>query len=149
MPRFRAELRLEGKTATYVVVPLDVPAVFGRARPPVRGTVNGAPFRSTITKYGGDDYYLVVNRQVREAAGAAAGDTVDVEVELDTKPRTVRVPKDLAAALDDEARAAFDRMSYTHRKEYVNWITEAKREETRRRRIAKAVGMIRQGKPRR
>ena len=149
MPRFRAELRLEGKTATYVVVPLDVPAVFGRARPPVRGTVNGAPFRSTITKYGGDDYYLVVNRQVREAAGAVAGDTVEVEVELDTKPRTVRVPKDLAAALEDEARAVFDRMSYTHRKEYVDWITEAKREETRRRRIAKAVGMIRAGKPQR
>jgi Domain of unknown function (DUF1905) len=77
VPRFRAELKLEGKTATYVVVPLDVPAVFGRARPPVRGTVNGAPFRSTITKYGADDYYLVVNRQVREAAGAAARDTVE------------------------------------------------------------------------
>jgi hypothetical protein len=149
VPRFRAELKLEGKTATYVVVPLDVPAVFGRARPPVRGTVNGAPFRSTITKYGGDDYYLVVNRHVREAAGAAAGDTVDVELELDTKPRTVRLPKDLASALDDEARAAFDRMSYTHRKEYVEWIKEAKREETRRRRIAKAVELIRAGKPRR
>lgn len=147
MPRFRAELKLEGKTATYVVVPLDVPVVFGRARPPVRGTVNGAPFRSTITKYGGDDYYLVVNRHVREAAGAVAGETVEVEVELDTKPRTVRLPKDVASALDDEARAAFDRMSYTHRKEYVEWIKEAKHEETRRRRIAKAVELIGDGKP--
>jgi bifunctional DNA-binding transcriptional regulator/antitoxin component of YhaV-PrlF toxin-antitoxin module len=131
------------------VVPLDVPAVFGRARPPVRGTVNGAPFRSTITKYGGDDYYLVVNREVREAAGVAAGETVEIEVELDTKPRIVRLPKDLAAALDDEARASFDAMSYTHRKEYVDWIKEAKREDTRRRRIAKAVGLIRQGKAQR
>jgi hypothetical protein len=147
--RFRAELKLEGKTATYVVVPLDVPAVFGRGRPPVRGTVNGAPFRSTITKYGGDDYYLVVNRQVREAAGVAAGETVEIELELDAKPRTVRVPKDLADALDDETRAAFDRMSYTHRREYVEWINEAKRDETRRRRIAKAVELIGQGKPRR
>jgi uncharacterized protein YdeI (YjbR/CyaY-like superfamily) len=68
---------------------------------------------------------------------------------LDTKPRTVRLPKDLASALDDEARAAFDRMSYTHRKEYVEWIKEAKREETRRRRTAKAVELIRAGKPRR
>jgi hypothetical protein len=148
VPRFRAELKVEGKTATYVVVPLDVPAVFGRERPPVRGTVNGAALRSTIAKYG-NDYFLPINRQLREAAGAAAGDTVDMELELDPKPRIVRLPKDLAAALDAEARASFDRMSYSHRKEYVDWIKEAKREDTRRRRIAKAVELIRQGKPQR
>ena len=148
MPRFRAELKLEGKTGTYIEVPLDVPAVFGRARPPVRGTINGAPLRSTIAKYG-DEYFLVINRKVREAAGVAAGQTVDIELELDTKPRTVRVPGDLAAALDQETRAMFDRMSYTHRREYVEWIKEAKRDETRRRRIAKAVDLIGEGKPRR
>jgi hypothetical protein len=101
--------------------------VFGRARPPVSGTINGSPLRSTIANYG-DDYFLVVNRKVREAAGVAAGETVDIELELDTKPRIVRVPKDLAGALDEESRAAFDRMSYTHRREYVEWIEEAKRE---------------------
>lgn len=148
MPRFRAELKLEGKTGTYIEVPLDVPAVFGRARPPVRGTINGAPLRSTIAKYG-DEYFLVINRKVREAAGVAAGQTVDIELELDTKPRTVRVPKDLASALDGETRSTFDRMSYTHRREYVEWIKEAKRDETRRRRIAKAVDLIGEGKPRR
>jgi hypothetical protein len=148
VPRFRAELKLEGKTGTYVVVPLDVPAVFGRARPPVRGTINGSPLRSTIAKYG-DDYFLVINRKVREAAGVAAGETVDIELELDTKPRIVRVPKDLAGALDEDTRAACDRMSYTHRREYVEWIEEAKREETRHRRIAKAVELIGEGKPRR
>ena len=148
MPRFRAELKLEGKTGTYIEVPLDVPAVFGRARPPVRGTINGAPLRSTIAKYG-DEYFLVINRKVREAAGVAAGQTVDIELELDTKPRTVRVPKDLASALDGETRSTFDRMSYTHRREYVEWIEEAKRDETRRRRIAKAVDLIGEGKPRR
>jgi hypothetical protein len=148
VPRFRAELKLEGKTGTYVVVPLDVPAVFGRARPPVRGTINGSPLRITIAKYG-DDYFLVINRKVREAAGVAAAETVDVELELDTEPRIVRVPKDLAGALDKETRAGFDRMSYTHRREYVEWIEEAKREETRRRRIAKAVELIGEGKPRR
>ena len=148
MPRFRAELKVEGKTATYVVVPLDVLAVFGRERPPVHGTINGAPLRSTIAKYG-DDYFVPIKRELREAAGAAAGETVDMELELDTKPRIVRLPKDLAAALDDEARASFDRMSYSHRKEYVDWIKEGKREDTRRRRIAKAVELIRQGKPQR
>jgi uncharacterized protein YdeI (YjbR/CyaY-like superfamily) len=74
---------------------------------------------------------------------------VEIELELDTKPRIVRLPKDFAAALDKDARAEFDRMSYSHRKDYVDWIKEAKREETRRRRIAKAVEMIRQGKPQR
>jgi hypothetical protein len=75
VPRFRAELQLTGRTGTYVEVPLDVPAVFGRARPPVRGTVNGAPLHSTIAKYG--YYYLLfITRLVRAAAGAAAGDTV-------------------------------------------------------------------------
>jgi Bacteriocin-protection, YdeI or OmpD-Associated/Domain of unknown function (DUF1905) len=148
VPRFRAELKLEGKTATYIEVPIDVPAVFGRERAPARGTVNGAPLRSTIAKYS-DTYFLPVNREVREDAGAAAGDTVEVELELDTKPRTVRVPKDLASALDDRARASFDRMSYTHRKEYVVWIEEAKHDETRRRRIARAVELIGEGKPRR
>jgi Bacteriocin-protection, YdeI or OmpD-Associated/Domain of unknown function (DUF1905) len=148
VPRFRAELKVEGKTATYVEVPLDVPAVFGRERPPVSGTINDAPLRSTIAKYG-DDYFLPINKELREDAGAAAGDTVDMELELDTKPRTVRLPKDLAEALDSEARAMFDRMSYSHRKEYVDWIKEAKHEDTRHRRIAKAVDLIRQGKPQR
>ena len=86
---------------------------------------------------------------MRNAAGDAAGQTVDIELELDTKPRTVGVPKDLASALDGETRAPFDRMSYTHRREYVEWIEEAKREETRRRRVAKAVELIGEGKPRR
>jgi hypothetical protein len=95
--------------------------VFGRARPPVRATINGAPLRSTIAKYD-DEYFLVINRKVRNAAGDAAGQTVDIELELDTKPRTVGVPKDLASALDGETRAPFDRMSYTHRREYVEWI---------------------------
>jgi hypothetical protein len=130
VPRFRAELEVEGKTATYIKVPLDVPAVFGRERPAVRGTLKGAPLRSTIAKYG-DTYFMPVNRELREDAGAVAGETVEVELELDTKPRTVRLPKDLASALDGGARAAFDRMSYTHRKEYVDWIRDAKREDAK------------------
>ena len=148
MPRFRAELKLEGNTGTYLEVPLDVAAVFGRARPPVRGTINGSPLRSTIAKYG-DTYFLVINRKVREAAGVSAGETVDIELGLDTKARTVRVPNDLASALDKQTRAAFDRMSYTHRREYVEWIEGAKRAETRQRRIAKAVELIGEGNPRR
>ena len=129
-----------------VEVPFDVKEAFGSGRPPVRGTVNGAPFRTTIARRGGRSL-LVFNREVREAAGIAAGDTVTIELERDDEPRVVETPPDLAAALDadPEARAFFERLSYTHRREYVRCIEEAKREETRRRRVEKAVAMLREG----
>jgi hypothetical protein len=148
--RFEAELTLSGRSGTYVVVPLDVPTVFGSTRPPVCGTVNGVPFRSTIAPYG-NAFYLGVNRELRTAAGAEAGDTVAVELERDDEPREVEVPTDLAEALaaDAGALATFDGLSYTHRKEYVGWIEEAKREATRRNRIEKAVVLLREGKTRR
>jgi Bacteriocin-protection, YdeI or OmpD-Associated/Domain of unknown function (DUF1905) len=146
--RFETVIEVEGKTATYFDVPLDVPAVFGRARPPVRVTIGGHTYRSTIAAYGGS-YMLPLNRANRAAAGVAAGDTVTVELELDLEPRTVEAPDDLRAALagDEAAAAAFDRLSYTHRREYVEWITEAKRDETRARRLAKTLERLRQGKP--
>lgn len=122
--------------------------MFGEARPPVRGNLNGFQFRGRIAKYGGE-YMLGFRREIREGASVEAGDTVDVEIELDTEPRTVALPDDLAAALDEEARATFDRMAYTHRREYVEWITEAKRPETRTRRVTKAAELIRDGKPQR
>jgi hypothetical protein len=147
VPRFQAELKQRGP-GNFVEIPFDPPEVFGEARPPVRGTLNGLPFRGRIAKYDGE-YMLGFRREIREGASVAAGDTVDVEIELDTEPRTVDVPDDLAAALDEEARATFDRMAYTHRREYVEWINEAKRPETRTRRVAKAVELIREGKPQR
>jgi len=114
--RFQAVLGAEGG-AVFIEVPLDVPAVFGRARPAVRVTVNGHPFRSTVAVYGGR-YYLPVKRAFREAAGVAAGDTVVVELEADEEPRTVAPPADLAAAIagDPAARAAFDGLSFTHQR---------------------------------
>src|SRR5262245_4889592 len=139
---FEAVLRLEGRTATFVEVPLDVPALFGRVRAPVRGTVNGAPIRSTVMRYG-DRYYLPVNRALREAAGAAAGQTVAVELEADDAPRVVEVPEDLAAALADAgAREAFDRLSHTRRREAVEAVAGARQEATRRRRIAGVVAEL-------
>ncbi len=148
--RFSAVVRLGGKTATMFEVPLDVRAVFGRARPPVLVTINGHTYRSTIAVYG-DRYYLPLNRKNRAAAGVAAGDTIEVALEEDTAPREVEVPEDLSAALDGDtqAKTAFDSMSYSHRNEYVEWIEEAKRPETRRRRIAGAVEKLREGKTRR
>ena len=141
--RFEGVLAQRGGGA-LVEIPLDVPAVFGGKRVPVRGTINGYPFRTTIATYGGR-YYLGFRREIREGAGIDAGDPVVVQLERDDEPRTVEVPDDLAAALDTETRASFDRLSYTHRKEYVRWIEEAKRAETRRRRVAKAVELLRAG----
>jgi len=85
--------------------------------------------------------YIGLNKDVRAAAGVDAGDRVRVAIELDTEPRTVTVPEDLQAALADdrEAREAFEKLSYTHRREYVAWIEEAKRPETRARRVAGTV----------
>ena len=144
--RFETVLEAEG-SGVFFEVPLDVPAVFGQARAPVRGTINGQPFRSTVATYGGR-YYLPVNRALREAAGVAAGDAVVIELEADDQPRTVDPPPDLAGALaaDPQARAAFDGLSYTHQREYAEWVAEAKREATRRRRVTQAVQMLRDGR---
>jgi hypothetical protein len=142
MERFEAVVEPAGRGGHVVEIPLDVPALFGAKRAPVRGTVNGAPFRSRVAVYGGR-FLLGLNRELREAAGVGGpGDTVTVELELDDEPRTVEVPDDLRVALDDELRSFFESLSYTHRREYVRWIEEAKREETRRRRIARAVELL-------
>jgi uncharacterized protein YdeI (YjbR/CyaY-like superfamily) len=102
-----------------------------------------------VAVYGGE-YYLPVKRENREAAGVEAGDEVEVELAPDTEPRTVEVPDDLRRALEAEpdAAARFDAMAYTHRREYVEWVTEAKRPETRERRIAAALERIRAALPR-
>jgi hypothetical protein len=139
--RFQAVVGTEGG-GTFLEVPLDVPAVFGRVRAPVRVTVNGWTWRSTVTRYG-DRYYLPLNARNRESAGVAAGDRVDVLLELDVEPRDVAVPADLAEALAAAGvRDAWDACSYSHRREWVEAIEGAKRPETRTRRVARAVASI-------
>jgi hypothetical protein len=143
--RFVATLEQHG-SGTVVVVPYDLKEAFGSGRPPVRATVNGYTFRTTLFTMGGRAL-LGLNREVREAATVEPGQKVSVELERDDEPRTVEVPSDLAAALDADpvVRETFDGLSYTHRKEYVRWIEEAKRTETRTRRVEKSVEMLREG----
>jgi hypothetical protein len=119
----------------------------GAKRFPVRATVNGYTWRTTVARMGGE-FLVGLNREVREGAGVQAGDTVDAEIELDTAPREVEVPDALVRALaaDKQAGAAFEALSFTHRKEYARWVAEAKREETRDRRVAEAIQMLREGK---
>ena len=148
MTTFTAEIELFGKTATGFRVPGDVVEALGpKKRPPVTVTINGYTYRSTIAPYG-DEFFLPLNRANREAAEVTSGDVVEVTIELDREPRVVEVPDDLAAALAEESSAArfFEELSYTHKREYVEWITAAKRAETRQRRIVKAVEMLSEGR---
>ncbi|HEY4189321.1 MAG TPA: YdeI/OmpD-associated family protein [Candidatus Limnocylindrales bacterium] len=144
--RFRATLQLEGRTATGFRVPPEVvEALGGGKRPPVTVTINGYSYRNTIAVYG-DVYMLGVSAEHRAAAGVSAGDELDVELQLDTAPREVEVPEDLAAALagEPEARAFYDGLSYSNRRWYVLSVEGAKTAETRQRRVAKAVEMLRE-----
>jgi hypothetical protein len=146
--RFTATLEASDRGGRWVLVPFDVRDAFGEARPAVRGSVNGAPFRSRLAVYGGRTY-LGLDREIREAAGIEVGDRVEVVLERDEAPREVEVPEALAAALaaDAAARAAFERLSFTHRREYARWIAEAKRAGTRARRLERAIAMLREGVP--
>ena len=145
--RFTVTLERVRKTATMFRVPFDLEKAFGRARPPVKVTIGSHTWRTTPGVYDGVGY-VVVNRAVKQATGVDAPDRVRVTMELDTEPRTVRVPHDLRAALreDVEAKAAFAKLSYSHRREYVEWIEEAKRPETRARRVAGTVERVRAGR---
>ena len=130
---------------TYITVPFSVERLFGtRARVAVAVTLNGVHFRGSLLPQSDGTHIVVVNKTVQEAAKAGPGDTVDVALEADTAPRTVSIPYDLAAALAgaEEARGRFETMSYSHKKEYVDWIESAKRVETRAGRIQKALSMI-------
>lgn len=144
--RFRATVILGGKTATGFEVPDDVVEALGRGkRPPVRVTVGDHTYRSTIAVMGGA-YLLPLSAENREAAGVAAGDEVDVTVELDDAPREIEVPPDLATALrkEKEAKAFFESLSYSRQRWFTESITSAKKPETRARRVAKAVDMLRE-----
>lgn len=145
--RFTVELERVGKTATMFRIPFDLTETFGRARPPVKVTIRGHTWRTTPGVYGGVGY-IGVNRAVKAVTGIDAPDRVAVVMELDTEPRRVRLPNDLARALANaEAKDAFARLSFTHRREYVEWVRDAKRPETRRRRIEQTVERVRAGRP--
>ena len=134
-------IKQEGLNATGIPVPAEVIAALGVGkRPPVVVHIGGHRYRSTVAAYG-DVYMLPLSQEHRAAAGVETGETVEITLELDTQPRMVDVPDDLAAALVERPglRAAFDALSYTARKEHVRQVTTAKAAETRQRRIAKIV----------
>ncbi|HEX4691474.1 MAG TPA: DUF1905 domain-containing protein [Solirubrobacteraceae bacterium] len=145
-----ATLVPRGPAAAFILDDEQVATVGeGAKRFPVVATINGHPFRLSVARMGGE-FLLGMRREVRERAGVEAGDVVDLRLELDSAPREVEVPPALATALaaDPEAKARFDGLAFTHRKEFARWVEEAKREETRERRVEQALEMIRAGRTR-
>jgi len=146
--RIRTKLLSAGKTATGFEVPAKVVDGLGAGkRPPVRVTINGFTYRSTVAVYGGK-FLVGVSAENREGAGVAAGDVLDIDLELDSAPRDVVLPKDLAAALkrDKAAAKAFDALSYSNKRRIVLSVEGARAADTRERRITKWVADLRAGK---
>lgn len=132
----------ENMEATGIFFPFDVEKIFDAKRVPVKVWINEAFYLSTIVRMGGK-FCMVVPKKVRDLAKIKAGETINVTIERDTDKRTVEVPEDLAKALrENNLTEAFEKMSYTHQKEYVLAVNEAKKEETRIRRIEKTIEMI-------
>ena len=145
--KFRASIELAGKTATGIEVPAAVVAKLGSSKKPaVRVTIKGYTYRSTVASMGGR-FMLPVSAEVCEAAGVAARDKVDVDVELDTAPREVTVPADFSRALTREpaAKRFFEGLSFSNKQRIVIAIESAKAPETRERRIARSVDGLRRG----
>ena len=148
--RFRTTLLQSSKTATGIAVPSDVLAALAAGKAPkVAVTINGYTYRSSVATVDGRPM-IGVSEAVRTATGVRGGDEIEVDVVLDTEPRTVVVPDDLVAALDavPAARKTFDGLSYSNQRFWVEPIEAAKSEETRQRRIEKAVATLREGRTR-
>jgi len=146
--RFRTTVELGGKTATGFAVPEEIVAALGQGkRPAVVVAIGAHSYRTTVASMGGR-FLIPLSAENRGAAGVGAGDEVEVEIEADTEPREVLVPPDLAEALalDSTASETFDHLASSHRKEWVRWVEEAKKPETRRTRIAKTVEDLRAGR---
>jgi hypothetical protein len=146
--RLRVRIEGAGKTAAGIEIPPEVVASLGSSRrPAVKVTINGYTYRSSIASMGGR-YMLGVSNDTRSQTGVAAGDEVDVDIELDTEPREVLVPADLAKALDGDAAAKrfFEGLNYSNRRRVVTPIDEARTPELRERRIGAAVSKLREGR---
>jgi Bacteriocin-protection, YdeI or OmpD-Associated/Domain of unknown function (DUF1905) len=147
--RFRATLELDGKTATGIAVPDEVIVGLGAGkRPRVTVTLRGYTFRTAVGSMNGVAK-IPVSAEARAAAQVSAGQEVEVTVEVDTAPRVVEIPDDLAAALGEApaARSFYDGLSPSRQKAYVLWVTGAKKAETRQRRVEQSVEKLIAGKP--
>ena len=145
---FTAVIQDAGGGGAFVEMPFDVEKEFGSKRPKVKAMIEGVPYRGTLTRMGTDCHILGIRKEIRDQVSKTFGDELTITVEPDTELRAVEAPAELKKAFrtEKEAKALFEKLSYTHQKEYVTWINEAKKEETRLNRVAKTIEMLRQGK---
>ena len=143
----RIESATVGTGGACIYFPYDVEKEFGvKGRVPVKATFDGVPYSGSLVKYGAPQHMLGILKAVRAQINKGPGDTVEVTIVKDEAERTVEVPAQFEKLLKKEKLwPAFEKLSYTHKKEYVRWITEAKRDETRAGRIAKSIEMLRGG----
>ena len=144
---FTAPIQDPGGGGAFIEIPFDVEQVFGSKRPKVRAVIEGIPYRGTLVRMGTECHLLIILKDIREKIGKSFGDTIKVTIEPDNEPRVVEIPAELKKAFkgENEAKAFFDRLSYSHQREYVGYITEAKKQETRERRVAQTIAMLRKG----
>ena len=145
---FKAVIQNAGGGGAFVEVPFDAEKAFGSKKPRVKALIEGVPYRGTLVRMGTECHLLLILKSIREQVGRTFGDEVKVSVELDVEERVAVVPAELKRAFksDKEAKSAFEKLSYTHKKEYVTWIEEAKREETRARRVEQTLKILKDGK---
>lgn len=145
---FTAIIQNAGGGGAFVDVPFDVDEAFGSKRPKVKAMIEGVPYRGTLVRMGSECHMLLILKGIRAQIGKDFGDKVTITVEPDNEPRVVAMPADLMNEFnkDKDARAFFDKLAYTHQKEYVKWIEEARREETRLARVAKTIEMLKKEK---
>ena len=145
---FTAVIQNAGGGGAFVEVPFDVEAAFGSKKPRVKVLIEGVPYRGTLVRMGTECHLLLILKSIREQVGRTFGDEIKVTVEADVEERVVTVPAELRRAFrsEKEAKAVFEKLSYTHQKEYVTWINEAKKDETRQNRVAKTIEMLKKKK---
>jgi hypothetical protein len=145
--KFKAKIGSASGGGAYILFPYDTEKEFGtKGKVPVKATFNGIPYTGSLIKYGQPQHMLGLLKAIREQIGKAPGDTIDVTIEKDVVPRIVEIPAAFEKLLKKEGLlSAFEKLSYTHRKEYCRWITEAKKEETRSARLTKSIAMLKKG----
>ena len=145
---FKAIIQNASGGGAFVEVPFDVEKAFGSKKPKVKALIEGVPYRGTLVRMGTECHLLLILKSIREQVGKTFGDEVKVSVELDVEERVVTVPAELKRAFKEnpDAMAFFEKLSFTHKKEYVTWIEEAKKEATRQNRIVKTIEMLKKGK---
>ena len=145
---FTAIIKNAGGGGAFVEVPFDVEKAFGSKKPKVKAMIEGIPYRGTLVRMGTECHLLLILKEIRGKIGKTFGDEVKITVEPDTEPRVVEIPPELAKAFKKEkaAEAYFNSLAYSHKREYVGYIMEARKEETRTRRVTQTIEMLKKGR---